>query len=259
MAKDNCGTLVGGLLVLIFTFPFLLGNPKSFSSWLGPTIGIILIYSGWPYRTKKGDKRQVTASSDKHVVVVTTSFPSQETAEEVLATSPNSKARLDAAIALGKTDSPQVVPALAKALLTDQDKYVRAGCAGYLGSIKDAEAEKVLLQAMSDPDPYVRKKIVEALSRIGTEQTRKAIDGALKDADPEVRTEAERYTSKTTKKLEKRHCPFLSESGICEPPGVSDLHECSWETQGRGHHNGCFVYKMHTHSGGPGDFIRRNL
>lgn len=201
----------------------------------------------------------VTPKSDKHVVVVTTSFPSQGAAEGVLATSTDSEARLDAATALGKTNSRQVVPSLAKALLSDQDKYVRCACAGYLGSIKGAEAEKSLLQAMVDPDPYVRKKIVEALFRLGSEQARKAIDGALRDADSEVRAEAEKYTSKTSKKIQNRLCPFLSESGMCEPPGVSDLHECSWETQGRGHYNGCFVYKMHTHPGGPGDFIRHNM
>ena len=207
---------------------------------------------------KKPEQGKVTVSSDKHVVVMTTSFPSQSAAEEVLATSTDSEARLNAATALGKTNSQQVVPALAKALLSDQDKYVRSASAGYLGSIKGAEAEKALLQAMADPDPYVRKKIVEALFRLGTEQAQRAIDGASKDADAEVRAQAEKYTSKTTRKVQKRLCPFLSESGMCEPPGVSDLHECSWETQGRGHYDGCFVYKMHKHPGGPGDFIRRN-
>jgi HEAT repeat protein len=204
------------------------------------------------------NKGQVAVLSDKHVVVVTTSFPSQAAAEEVLATSTDSEARLEAVTALGKTNSPQVVPRLAKALLSDQDKYVRSACAGYLGSIKGAEAEECLLQAMADPDPYVRKKIVEGLFRLETERARKAIEGALKDADSEVRAEAERYTSKTTKKIEIRLCPFLSESGMCEPPGVSDLHECSWETQGRGHYDGCFVYRMHSHPSGPGDFLRRN-
>jgi HEAT repeats/PBS lyase HEAT-like repeat len=207
----------------------------------------------------KPNKGQITVSSGKQTVVVTTSFPSQAAAEEVLAAGTDSEARLDAATALGKTNSLQVVPALAKALSSDLDKYVRSACAGYLGSIKGAEAEKSLLQAMADPDPYVRKKIVEGLFRLETEQARKAIEGALKDADPEVRAEAEKYASKTTKKIQNRLCPFLSESGMCEPPGVSDLHECSWETQGRGHYNGCFVYKMHVHPGGPGDFIRRNM
>ncbi|MBL7182903.1 MAG: HEAT repeat domain-containing protein [Anaerolineae bacterium] len=197
-------------------------------------------------------------SRDKHTVVLTTSFPSQAAAEEVLHTSPDSHARLDAAIALGMTNSVQVVPALAKALLSDKSKYVRADCAGYLGSIKGDKAEEALLQAMGDPDPYVRKKVVEALFRLGTEEARKAIENALKDADPEVRAEAERYASKAVKRIQKRLCPFLSEFGMCEPPGVSDLHECFWETQGRGYID-CFVYKMHTHPGGPGDFLRRNL
>jgi len=208
---------------------------------------------------KVSDKGKVTVSSEKNVVVVTTSFPSQAAAEEVLATSTDSEARLDAATALGKTNSLQMVPALSKALVSDQDKYVRSSCAGYLGSIKGAEAEKSLLQAVADPEPYVRKKVVEALFRLGTDQARKAIDNALKDSDSEVRAEAEKYSSKTARKIQKRLCPFLSESGMCEPPGVSDLHECSWETQGQGHYNGCFVYKMNTHPGGPGDFLRRNM
>ena len=206
---------------------------------------------------KKPNKVQGTATADKHVVVVSTSFPSQANAEGVLVTSADSEARLDAATALGKTNSPQVVPALAKALLSDQDKYVRSACAGYLGGIKGAEAEKYLIQALADSEPYVRKKIVEGLFRLGTEPARKAIENALKDTDSDVRAEAEKYASKTTKKIETRLCPLLSESGMCEPRGVSDLHECSWETQGRGHYNGCFVYKMHTNPGGPGDFLRR--
>jgi HEAT repeat protein len=208
---------------------------------------------------KKRSGEQVAALSDRKVMVVATSFPGQAAAEQVLATGTDSDARLDAATALGKTNSLAVVPALANALLNDQDKYVRSACAGYLGSIKGAEAEKSLKQALADPDPYVRKKIVEALFRLGTEQARKAIAGALKDADSEVRAEAEKYTSKTAKTVQTRLCPFLSESAMCEPPGVADLYECSWETEGRGHFTGCFVYKMHTHSGGPGDFLRRNL
>jgi len=198
-----------------------------------------------------------TPKSDKHVVVVTTSFPNQEAAEGVLATSTDSKARLEAATALGKTNAPQVVPSLAQALLSDKDKYVRGACAGYLGMIMGADAENSLLQAMSDRSPYVRKKVVEALFRLGTEQAGIAIDAAGKDANSEVRAEAKRYASKTTKKIQKRLCPFLSEFGMCEPPGVGDLYECSWETQGSGHYIGCFVYKMHTHRGGPGDFLRR--
>jgi hypothetical protein len=200
---------------------------------------------------------QGTVTPDKHFVVVTTTFPSQANAEEVLATNADSEARLDAATALGKTNSPQVVPALAKALLSDQDKYVRSACAGYLGGINGAEAEKCLVQALADTEPYVRKKVVEGLFRLGTEQARKAIDSALKDADSEVRAEAEKYASNNIKKIQIRLCPLLSESGMCEPRGVSDLHECSWETQGRGHYNGCFVYKMHAHPGGPSDFLRR--
>jgi HEAT repeat protein len=206
---------------------------------------------------KKPNKVQGTVTTNKNFVVVTTAFPSQANAEEVLATSADSEARLDAATALGKTNSPQVVPALGKALLSDQDKYVRSACAGYLGGIKGAEAERNLLQALGDSEPYVRKKVVEGLFRLGTEPARKAIESALKDADSDVRAEAEKYASKTTKKIETRLCPLLSESGMCEPRGVSDLHECSWETQGRGHYSGCFVYKMHTNPGGPGDFLRR--
>jgi hypothetical protein len=164
-----------------------------------------------------------------------------------------------AAAALGKTGSLQVVPALAKALLSDQDKYVRSSCAGYLGSIKGAEAEQALLQAMADPEPYVREKILAALFRLATKQARKGIERALNDADSGVRAIAQEYSSRAAKKIQKRLCPFLSEWGICEPPGVGDLSECSWETQGRGHYDGCGVYKAYTHPGGPEDFLRQDF
>ena len=208
---------------------------------------------------KKPDHRKTTAPPAPEVVSVRTSFPNQVTAEHLLATSDDSDARLDAVTVLGKTNSQLVVPALAKALLSDENKYVRSAAAGYLGGLKGAEAEKALLRAMVDPDPYVRKRIVEALFRLGTERARKAIDGALKDADQEVRAEAEKYAARKSRKIAKRLCPFLSESGICEPPGVSGAHECSWEVQGRGHYRDCLVYKMHTHPGGPADFLRKNL
>ncbi len=193
------------------------------------------------------------------VVSAVTSFPNPLTAEKLLTLSENSEARFESVIAQGKTNSQLVVPALAKALLSDDDKYVRSAAAGYLGGLKGATAEKALLQAMADPDPYVRKRVVEALFRLGTKKAQKAVDSALGDPDPEVRAEAEKYATKATRKIAKRVCPFLSETGMCEPPGVAGAHECSWEILGRGHHRDCFVYKMHTHPGGPADFLRRNL
>ncbi len=208
---------------------------------------------------KKPDSGKETDPPRPQVVSVRTSFPNQYTAEQILATSESSDARFEAVIALGKTNSQLVVPALAKALLSDPDTYVRRSAAGYLGSLKGVEAEKALLQAKADPDPSVRKKIVEALFRVGTERARKAIGDALRDTDPEVQAEAEKYVSRSSRKISKRLCPFLSESGMCEPPGVSDAHECSWETQGRGHYKDCFVHKMHTHPGGPADFMRKHL
>lgn len=208
---------------------------------------------------KKSDREKAAPPARPRVMSVSTTFPNQLTAEQMLATSGNPDARLDAVTALGKMNSQLVVPALAKALAGDQDQYVRAAAAGYLGSIKGIEAERALLQAAADPDPYVRKRVVESLFRVGTERARKAVDAALQDADPKVRAEAEKCAARSTRKVAKRLCPFLTESGMCEPPGVSDAHECSWEVLGRGHYNGCFVYKMHTHPGGPADYLRRHL
>lgn len=202
-------------------------------------------------------KQHAAPSPKKQIVFFSTLFKSQAEAEEVLATSPDSEARLEAATALGKTNSIHTVEALGKALLSDEDKYVRSLCAGYLGSIKGSKSEKALLKAMADKDPDVRKMIVKSLFRIGTEQARMGIQSALKDANPQVRAEAKECTSNTKKKVQKRLCPFLSESGLCEPPGVSDLYECSWEIEGKGHYKGCFVYQMHTHPGGPSDLLRK--
>lgn len=189
------------------------------------------------------------------LAVVTTSFPGLDAAQEILTNSTDSDAREDAATALGKTNLQQVVPALSKALLKDQDRYVRSTCAGFLGSIKGVEAEKALLEAVTDSDPYVREKVLQALFRLGTKLAMVAIEAAQNDDSEEVRTQAKWYASKFSEKLKQRLCPFLSETGMCDPPGVCDLHECSWETEGKGKYSDCYVYKMNTHSGGPADFL----
>lgn len=56
-------------------------------------------------------------------------------------------------------------------------------------------------------------------------------------------------------------CPFRLISGLCKPKPDYSPHQCSWvENGGRPEdYKNCFVYQMHTHPDGPGDFLRKHI
>jgi HEAT repeat protein len=177
-------------------------------------------------------------------VTLSTSFRDRAAAEEALATSPDRETRYYAVLALGKSASAEAVPSLAQALLADEDRAVRAESAGYLGSIKGPTAQAALLRAVNDPDALVRKKVLEALFRIDARLAQEAIDRATQDADEGLRQKATFLASQASKTLPNRKCPFLSEHGMCDMPGMSDFLDCSWEVAGGVHYRGCFFYQQ---------------
>jgi len=74
----------------------------------------------------------------------------------------------NAAIALGNTRNPAVVPALAKALAQDPKPVVRGSAAWALGRIGGDEARAALEEALGrEQDPEVRREIELALQRLG--------------------------------------------------------------------------------------------
>ena len=55
-------------------------------------------------------------------------------------------------------------------------------------------------------------------------------------------------------------CPYLTESGMCEPPEEgSAVYKCSWEKMGKGHYSNCNIYQCMNHPGGKADFMQKKL
>lgn len=51
-------------------------------------------------------------------------------------------------------------------------------------------------------------------------------------------------------------CPFRLESGDCKPQPDYSPQKCSGNPT---NHKDCFVYQMHIHAGGPGDFFGQHI
>ena len=166
----------------------------------------------------------------------------QVAAETVLMMSTDLRARLDAVNALGMSNSPRVVPALARTLREDKTERIRGISAGYLGSIKGEQAEAALLETTGDPSPYIRGKVIEALFRIGSDAGLKAVEAALDDGDPVVKAKAELFKSKMESPIENPRCPRLTKYGMCDKPGYQ-FNECEWEAAGKGNHKKCASFK----------------
>ena len=178
-----------------------------------------------------------------HIGIAVTRYRNLETAKRTLASSCDSDERLSAATAIGKTNSPEAVPALGQALLADLDRFVRSACAGYLGCIKGDAAQNYLLEGKADTESYVRKSVATALFRVATPASLEEVERIrLGDDAAEVRREAERLMGRRSKLMSSRSCPFLTVNGFCDSPAATSLWDCSWEADGRGHYEECAVY-----------------
>lgn len=166
----------------------------------------------------------------------------QVAAETVLMMSTDPRARLDAVNALGMSNSQRVVPTLARTLREDPTERIRGMSAGYLGSIKGAEAEAALLEVVHDPSPFIRRKAIEALFRIGNEKGLRAVEAALDDGDPVVKARAQLFKAKMESPIAEPRCPHLTRHGMCDMPG-SEFNECEWEAAGKGNHKKCNILK----------------
>lgn len=79
---------------------------------------------------------------------------------------------------------------LAKALLQDEDKEIRANAARALGDLGDKNAIGPLITALQDTDSLVRENAVAALGRIGGKNVLPFLGKALQDKDAGVREAA---------------------------------------------------------------------
>jgi HEAT repeat protein len=166
----------------------------------------------------------------------------QVAAETVLLMSTDPRARLDAVNALGMSNSPRVVPTLAKTLREGKTERIRGMCAGYLGSIKGEQAQEALLEATSDSSPYIRRKAIEALFRIGSDRGLRAVEAALDDGDPVVKAKAQLFKAKMESPIAAPCCPHLTKYGMCDKPGC-EFNECEWEAAGKSKYKKCEAFK----------------
>lgn len=84
-----------------------------------------------------------------------------------LASSQHEKARIAAAVALGRLEDPRSLEPLVRGL-DDASHVVRAVAATALGRLGDARALPALRRAASDRDELVRRRATAAIERIGT-------------------------------------------------------------------------------------------
>jgi beta-lactamase regulating signal transducer with metallopeptidase domain len=115
---------------------------------------------------------------------------SASTSALVLAlTDSSSNVREKAALALALQSGPDVVEPLIRAL-ADEDSQVREKAALGLALRRDPRVVDPLLSAMADPDAQVREKAAIALGTSGDVRARAALEAATRDRDPQVREKA---------------------------------------------------------------------
>jgi hypothetical protein len=140
--------------------------------------------------------------------------------------SKKAKARISAAVALGRLHDKRGVKALVYALKKDKSKLVRAVSAAALGHIGDARALPALRKAAKDDTQTVSKRASEALIRIErASNDRKVASGSLSAksrdkrskyirmaarerpayADPKLFVQLKSVADKSKRKTSKRH------------------------------------------------------
>lgn len=85
---------------------------------------------------------------------------------------PDEKARIAAAVGLGRLEDPRGVPALIRAVENDKSAVVRGVAASALGKIGDPRAIPALERALNDPSHAVRERARDALTAIRARDAR---------------------------------------------------------------------------------------
>ena len=129
---------------------------------------------------------------------VRTKAPSDMLREQ-LARAPTARGRWLAAQALGKTDDPPAIAALARVLSTEAEFWgTRVECASALGKIRARECFEALTKARRAAHPKVRRAVMEALGNFRTIDALEAIKPhALRDDSYLVESEAARALGRT--------------------------------------------------------------
>ncbi len=107
----------------------------------------------------------------------------------LLAGDPVSDVRIAAARVLGKTDNPDVIPHLVRAL-DDRDPGVRLSALEALRELKATSAVNEIVACLQDYNEDIRRAAAAALGEIGGQQAVLGLVLALRDPSPDVRSEA---------------------------------------------------------------------
>ena len=176
-------------------------------------------------------------------VTMSSGFSSFEQAVNAVQNSRDTDERETAVSALGKSCAAEALPPLIQALGSDSADYIRAMCAGFIGSLRGAGCKEALIKALTDRSALVRMYAVTGLARYDEAECYTAIQRLQNDPDKDVSFQVER-TMKARTKSRASGCPYVSARGFCDPPAVGQLEDCSWVTHNRGHYSGCAVYRM---------------
>ncbi len=96
------------------------------------------------------------------------------------------KARISAAVALGRLHDKRGVKPLVVALRKDRSRLVRAVAAAALGHIGDQRALPALRKATEDADKSVRKRAAEAVQRIETRNDGRKVASGKMEASQQI-------------------------------------------------------------------------
>jgi hypothetical protein len=197
----------------------------------------------WLARVMAAPRSAAAASRSISTVRVSSGFSSITMAGNALLNSESSDERATAAQALGRSCAAEAIAPLIQALENDPECYIRAMCAGFLGSLRGANCKAALIKALSDSSADVRRRAVTGLARYDQAECYTAIEQAANDPDEKVRFQVDRALKARTNS-EASGCPYVSPRGFCDPPGVGQLEDCSWVVHNRGPYCGCAVYNL---------------
>ena len=102
----------------------------------------------------------------------------------------NSKIRMRAAVAIGKTNAKEVAESLERLVESEKNEKVRGNAITALGLLKSEESVDILLRILRKDFISNRKRAAKALDRIGSEKSVDGLLDALTDCDSDVRARA---------------------------------------------------------------------
>lgn len=118
----------------------------------------------------------------------------------------DSKLKISAIFAMGKSGNPSWLPILLKGL-SSPDAELRYEAAGACGELGEEEAASYLCEMVNDPDVDVRLVAIQALGKIGGPEAKGCLEKCLNHADEAIQEASQEALSQ----LEAEEDPLFSE------------------------------------------------